>query len=60
MRAKAAGIRLAAVQLLALHEARRGWEARMGELLLGARRTGGNHTVKDPDPGNAFPGGTST
>jgi hypothetical protein len=32
----------------------------MGELLLGARRTGGNHTVKDPDPGNAFPGGTST
>src|SRR5215217_5140204 len=40
VRAKAAGIRLAAVQLLALHEARRGWAARMAELLLGGRRTG--------------------
>jgi len=29
VRAKAAGIRLAAVQLLALHDARRGWEQRM-------------------------------
>ena len=57
VRAKAAGIRLAAVQLLALHEARRGWEARMAELLLGGRRTGRNHTVQDPDPGKAFPGG---
>ena len=57
VRAKAAGIRLAAVQLLALHEARRGWEQRMGELLLGGRRTGHDHTVKDPDPGKAFPGG---
>jgi transposase len=57
VRAKAAGIRLAAVQLLALHEARRGWERRMGELLLGGRRTGRDHTVKDPDPGKAFPGG---
>jgi transposase len=57
VRAKAAGIRLTAVQLLALHEARRGWEQRMGELLLGGRRTGADHTVKDPDPGNAFPGG---
>ena len=57
VRAKAAGIRLAAVQLLALHEARRGWERRMGELLLGGRRTGRDHTAKDPDPGNAFPGG---
>ena len=57
VRAKAAGIRLAAVQLLALHEARRGWEQRMAELLLGGRRTGRDHTVKDPDPGNAFPGG---
>lgn len=56
-RAKAAGIRLAAVQLLALHEARRGWQARMAELLLGGRRTGRDHTVKDPDPGKAFPGG---
>jgi hypothetical protein len=57
VRAKAAGIRLAAVQLLALHEARRGWEARMAELLLGAGRSGRDHTVKDPDPGKAFPGG---
>lgn len=57
VRAKAAGIRLAAVQLLALHEARRGWQRRMAELLLGGPRTGRDHTVKDPDPGKAFPGG---
>ncbi len=38
VRAKAAGIRLAAVQLLALHTARHEWEARMGELLVGAPR----------------------
>ena len=57
VRAKAAGIRLAAVQLLALYEARRGWEQRMAELLLGGRRSGRDHTVKDPDPGKAFPGG---
>lgn len=57
VRAKAAGIRLAAVQLLALHDARRGWEARMAELLLGGPRTGRDRTAKDPDPGNAFPGG---
>lgn len=53
VRAKAAGIRLAAVQLLALHEARHGWQARMAELLLGEPRTGRDHTVKDPDPGKA-------
>jgi hypothetical protein len=57
VRAKAAGIRLAAVQLLALHEARHGWEQRMAELLLGGPRTGRDRTVKDPDPGKAFPGG---
>ena len=57
VRAKAAGIRLAAVQLLALREARRGWEQRMTELLLGGRRSGRDHTVSEPDPGNAFPGG---
>jgi hypothetical protein len=51
VRAKASGLRLAAVQLLALHEARRGWQARMAELLLGGPRTGRDHTVKDPDPG---------
>ncbi len=57
VRAKTPGIRLAAAQLLALAEARRGWERRMAELLLGAPRTGRDHTVKDPDPGNAVPGG---
>jgi transposase len=57
VRAKAAGIRLAATQLLALHEARRGWQARMAELLLGGPRTGRDKTVKDADPGKAFPGG---
>jgi hypothetical protein len=29
----------------------------MAELLLGGPRTGRDHTVKDPDPGKAFPGG---
>lgn len=57
VRAKAAGIRLAATQLIALHQARRGWEQRMGELLLGGRRTGRDRTVNDPDPGKALPGG---
>ena len=57
VRAKAATIRLAAVQLLALHEARRAWERRMAELLLGGPRTGRDHTVREPDPGKAFPGG---
>ncbi len=57
VRAKAAGIRLAASQLLALHEARRSWEQRMAELLLGGPRTGRGRTVTDPDPGKAFPGG---
>lgn len=57
VRAKAAGIRLAATQLLALADARRGWERRMAELLLGGRRTGRDQTVKDPDPGKAVPGG---
>jgi transposase len=57
VRAKATGIRLAAVQLLALQEARRSGERRMAELLRGGPRTGVEHTVKDPDPGKAFPGG---
>jgi transposase len=56
-RAKAGSIRLAAAQLLLLHAQRKAWERRMGELLLGAPRTGRNHTAKDPDPGKAFPGG---
>ncbi len=56
-RAKAGGIRLAAAQLLLLRDQRHEWEKRMGELLLGAPRTGRDHTPKDPDPGKAFPGG---
>jgi hypothetical protein len=56
-RAKAGTIRLAAAQLLAIRTQRRDWERRMGELLLGAPRTGRDHTPKDPDPGKAFPGG---
>ena len=56
-RAKAGAIRLAAAQLLLLRAQRKEWERRMGELLLGAPRTGRDHTVKDPDPGKAFPGG---
>jgi transposase len=57
VRAKAAGIRLAAVQLLALHETRRAWQQRRSELLRGGPRTGRDHSTKDPDPGKAFPGG---
>jgi hypothetical protein len=56
-RAKAGSIRLAAAQLLLLRAQRRDWERRMGELLLGAPRTGRDKTPKDPDPGKAFPGG---
>jgi hypothetical protein len=56
-RAKAGSIRLAAAQLLAIRAQRREWERRMGELLLGAPRTGRDNTPKDPDPGKAFPGG---
>jgi transposase len=57
VRAKADTIRLTVVQLLAIAAQRRAWEKRMGELLLGGPRTGRNRTVKDPDPGKAFPGG---
>lgn len=56
-RAKAGTIRLAATQLLAIRGQRRLWQRRMGELLLGAPRTGRDKTVKDPDPGKTFPGG---
>jgi hypothetical protein len=56
-RAKEGSIRLAAAQLLAIRAQRRAWERRMGELLLGAPRTGRDKTAKDPDPGKAFPGG---
>ncbi|MFC5142016.1 IS110 family transposase [Actinomycetospora rhizophila] len=56
IRAKATSIRLAAHQLLALHEARRSWEKRMGELLLGGRRIRDRAPVH-PDRAAAFPGG---
>jgi transposase len=56
-RAKAGSIRLAAAQLLLLRAQRKAWERRMGELLLGAPRTGRDHTARDPGPGKAFPGG---
>jgi hypothetical protein len=56
-RAKAGTIALAAAQLLLLRAQRKAWERRMGELLLGAPRTGRDNTAKDPDPGKAFPGG---
>ena len=56
-RAKAGSIRLAAAQLLAIRAQRKAWERRMGELLLGAPRTGRDNEPKDPDPGKAFPGG---
>ncbi|MFD0852253.1 transposase, partial [Actinomadura adrarensis] len=44
-------------QLLLLRTQRRAWERRMAELLLGGPRTGRDKTVKDPEPGKAFPGG---
>lgn len=57
VRAKADTIRLEASQLLLLGAQRRSWERRMGELLLGGPRTGRERTVKEHDPGKAFPGG---
>lgn len=56
VRAKADSIRLAAQQLLLLHTQRRAWERRMGELLLGAPRTGRDRKPGD-DRGPAVPGG---
>jgi hypothetical protein len=56
-RAKAGSIRLATAQLLLLRQQRRVWQRRMGEILLGAARTGRTRQPKDPDPGKAFPGG---
>lgn len=57
VRAKATTIALAATQLLALREARKAWQRRMGELLLGARREGRARQPRNPDPGKAIPGG---
>jgi transposase len=56
-RAKAGSIRLAAAQLLLLRQQRRVWHRRMGEILLGGPRHGRAKQPKDPQPGNAFPGG---
>jgi transposase len=56
-RAKAGSIRLAAAQRLLLRQQRRAWQRRMGEILLGGPRYGRAKQPKDPDPGNAFPGG---
>lgn len=57
VRAKATTIALTATQLLALRDARRSWQRRMGEFLLGARREGRAKRPRDPDPGQAIPGG---
>ena len=57
VRAKAGAIALAASQLLAIGAQRRAWEKRMGELLLGAPRTGRAKLPKDEDRGPAVPGG---
>jgi transposase len=57
VRAKAATIRLAAVQLLAIGAQRREWERRMAELLLGARPTGKSGQRREERPENAVPGG---
>lgn len=56
-RAKADTITLAATQLLTLGAQRRRWERRMGELLLGAPRTGRAKQPKDNDRGPSVPGG---
>jgi transposase len=57
VRAKQGTIRLLAGQLLALGAQRRAWERRMGELLLGATRTGRKNLPPDGDRGPAVPGG---
>jgi len=56
VRAKADTIRLAAAQLLLIRTQRRVWQRRMGELLLGAPRTGRARQPGD-DRGPAVPGG---
>ena len=57
VRAKTDTIVLLATQLLALGAQRRSWERRMGELLLGAPRTGRHRQPKEGDRGPAVPGG---
>lgn len=57
VQAKATTIVLTATQLLALRDARKNWERRMGELLLGGPRTGRTKQPRNPDPGKALRGG---
>ncbi len=57
VRAKAATIHLAAAQLLLLGTQRRAWERRMGELLLGAPRSGRAREPRADEQGEQFPGG---
>ena len=57
IRAKATTIALTATQLLALRDARRSWERRMAELLLGDTRYGSAKEPRKPDPIKAVPGG---
>jgi transposase len=57
VRAKSDTIRLAATQLLAIGTQRRGWERRMGELLLGAPRYGRAKQPRQERPGPSVPGG---
>jgi len=57
VRAKETTIMLTATQLLALRQARKSWERRMGELLLGSPRYGRAKQPKEPDSGKAIPGG---
>ena len=57
VRAKETTIALTATPLLALRQARKAWERRMGELLLGSPRYGRAKQPKDPDPRKAIPSG---
>jgi transposase len=57
VRAKTDTIRLTASQLLAIGAQRRIWERRMGELLVGAPRSGRNPQPPSDQPGQALPGG---
>jgi transposase len=57
VRAKADGIRLAAAQLLLIGQQRKLWERRMGELLLGAPRSGRDRQTRPDELGERFPDG---
>jgi len=57
VRAKADTIRLTAGQLLAIGAQQRTWERRMGELLVGAPRSGRNPQPPSDQPGQVLAGG---